>query len=467
MKLGLIRTRLTIFYTIVVFVLLIFFCAFLYLGLRSLLNWHFNQRLLTLAESIEDSYSPADRAFNFLQQGTENYETARSGWIRIVGKDSSYIFKSDHFRKHNVPFPFAEAAALKLDGYYYREFSISGNRQRSVILPVVNSDSEEEVGWVEAAEPLKNIENSLSFFQRLILFSLPVFLLAVAAASFFMVDRAIRPVSIMARRTENISHKNLNERLPVLNPGDELGRLARRFNDLLSRLQHSFEQQRQLIGNISHELKTPLSILRAHWESEIANHRLPASLRQRLASDIEELARLSKMIDDLSLLARSLEMRPDFFHQKVELTGLLEYLFEDVRILADSKNQKFEFQAESGVFILGEETYLKRLFLNLLDNSIKYTPENGAIAVTCSVQDGRAVVTIRDNGIGIRREDIPRIFDRFYRTDQKEMKNIKGSGLGLPIARWIAEAHCGQLHVGSDGENGTAITVELPLAPEA
>lgn len=462
--LKLIKTRMTIFSTLVVFVLFITFGAFLYFGLDRLLHEQFDRQLYLLADAIEDSYGTDQGYFTFLETGTNNYEQARNNWVRIVDPSGGIYFQSDRYRDDPVAFPLEAARAHvgRKPKYFYRDFQIDREKDyRSIILAVIRDPEAGALYWVEVGEPLKHINNSLAFFRKLLLASLPLVLITVAAASFYVVNRLIRPVSLMANRAERISFENLNQRLPVINYKDEVGRLAITFNNLLQRLEVSFRQQRQLLSNISHELKTPLTVLRTHWEPELSNGNLPQKLREKLAGDVEELARLSKMVDDLSLLSRSLEDLSNLERQETDLTQLLGQLIGDLRVIAELKQQEIAWESGPAVRVGGDPRYLKRLFMNLLDNAIKYTPEGGRISVTCSESAGRVRVTVADNGIGIPAKDLPRLFERFYRAENSHQTG-KGSGLGLSIAKWIAEAHLGQIKLESAPGLGCTVTVELP-----
>ncbi len=465
---GLIKTRMTVFYTLIVFILLVTFGSFLYLGLKALLYQNLDRQLLVFSDAIEDSYDPVNNKFTFLEEGTENYQTAKNGWIRIINKDGSVFFQSNHFSKETVAFPFGSVKELKAEQHFYREFEkANGEHFRSIILPVLNSQAAYLGGWVEVGESLKNLESTLTFFRKLLLLSLPVSLLIVGIISFWMVQRLFRPVSLMAEQSEKISYENLDERLPVINQKDELGRLAMRFNSLLERLEKSFRQQRELLSDVSHELKTPLTILRTRWESEISNINLPQLTRQRLSADVEELARLSKMVTDLTLLSRSLETLPDIHNESVDLNLLLTQLVNDLQPLANEKQLQLEWTGNGAQFINGEIRLLRRLFMNLIDNAIKYTPAGGNIIVRSVARANNAVVEIVDNGVGVQQSELSRIFQRFYRTENVKKSNIRGIGLGLPLAKWIAHAHGGFLEVESEPEIGTHITVTLPLAKSA
>ncbi len=458
---GQVKTRMTIYFSVVVFVLMAGFSGFLYIGVEWLLYRHLERELLVLADAIEDSYDPQKNEFTFLKPGTENLQTAREGWVRIIAGKGEMVFQSDHFVRHPTPFPLELAATIPPDGQLFRNFSLSGGEQLySIVLPVRNSGAGYTGGWVEVGQPLKPVLNTLSQFQRLLLLSFPLVLVAIAALSYYVVSRFIGPVALMAEQTEQITHHNLSARLPVVNPRDEFGRLAQRFNNLLDRLESSFMQQRELLSDISHELKTPITLLRLRWENQIATRGRPS--HSRLAADIEELTRLSQMVSDLGLLAQTLENTPRKSLQPLDLNNLLRAICKDLQLLAEQKQQQFLYQLQGEARITGDAQLLRRLFINLLDNAIKYTPEGGCIRLSSCAEDGVVRVHIKDTGIGMSPAEIDRVFERFYRGENIRKAGAKGSGLGLTLAQWIARIHHGRLQLTSEPGKGSWVQVEIP-----
>lgn len=459
----LIKVRITIFGTVIVFVLFMIFGGLIYFGLESLLKRQFDRQMYLIADAIEDSYVPVENKFKYLEKGTKNFEQAKYKRVRVIQPDGSVFFQSEYFEEREIPFPMEEARQKVSKRFFYHDFLREDNRNyRSVIIPVINPDST-AIAWVEVSESARYIEASLSYFRKLLLASLPLVLIAVAATSFYVVNRLIRPVSLMARRAEEITFENLSQRLPVINPLDEVGRLAMTFNQLLKRLESAFRQHRQLLSNISHELKTPLTILRTHWETEISNTEIQQTTREKLAGDVEELARLSKMVDDLSLLSRSLEDLSNLQKEKLNIAELLNQLVQDIGMLAEAKSQTLHWVKEKDIYINGDRRYLKRLFLNLFDNAIKYTSQGKDIFVECLEKDRFVIIKVRDTGIGIPISDQPHIFDRFYRAKNTKYGITKGSGLGLPIVKWITEAHFGEIKLESQSGKGSTFIVSLPL----
>lgn len=458
-----IKIRLTLFYTMLVFLLFLVSAALLYFGLQELLIRQLDHELHLYADVIEDSYNPAGNNFKSLEEGTELLKSIRRDWVRILRTDSSVVFNSDRFAGESIPFPFARAETLDFDDFFFRDFTRSNGRlYRSIILPVRNEKLKTYFGWVEVAQSTHNLYHPIHVMRKLMFLATPFILLFIGLISYFMVQRSFRPLAAMAKKIDEISSSNLDQRLPIENPQDEIGQIAVRFNKLLSRLETSFNKQSQLLTDVAHELKTPMAALRGHWEQQIENEELPEPMRLTLAADIEEIARLSKMVNDLLLLSQNDNRVPAFQFEKLDLSAFLESLMEDMQVLVTHKKQHLKFSTDGELHVLGDVHFLRRMFSNLLDNAIKYTPEKGTIAIKVRNSYGMVEVIIRDTGIGIPPEDIPFVFDRFYRSDKARSRDLGGNGLGLAICKWIVEAHDGTITVDSNLEKGTIVKLLIP-----
>jgi heavy metal sensor kinase len=270
----------------------------------------------------------------------------------------------------------------------------------------------------------------------------------------------LRPVDKMVRKIRNIRSDNLSVRMPVVDTNDEIRMLGRTFNDMLDRLEKSFEAQRQIVQDLSHELKTPITILRGQLEVALKRPRTPEEYENVLKAGLGEIETIRRIIDDLLMLARldsramTLEMKP------VRLDVVIDYLLEDVRALADSKEIQVASDKSGAITIQANEIHLRRLFMNLLDNAVKYTDKGGRVEVRVFEESGNGVVVIQDNGTGIPAEHLPNIFDRFYRANKGGRAD--GYGLGLGIVKSIVDAHKGRIEVQSAPGQGTTFRVILP-----
>lgn len=298
---------------------------------------------------------------------------------------------------------------------------------------------------------------------------IPLGVLLAGIGGYFLARKSLEPVAAMGAQAERISAANLHERLAIKNASDELGRLARTFNDLLDRLNQSFERQRRFISDASHELRTPMSILRGEAEVALSQpERSSAEYRESLAVLHQEAQRLASIVEDLFTLTRADAgeyrlSRSDFY-----LDELAADCVRATRALAQAKNIALAADAPREMPVRADEELLRRMILNLLDNAIKYTPEGGKVSVACSVAPGGYDLSVTDNGPGIPGDLHSRIFERFFRVDRARSRTGRdgGAGLGLAIARWIAEAHDGRIDLVRSDESGSVFRVHLPAARE-
>lgn len=310
----------------------------------------------------------------------------------------------------------------------------------------------------------------LADVRRYFLVFIPLALLVAALVGYFLAARSLAPVAAMARQAERIGASNLGERLPVANPGDELGRLAAVLNSLLSRLHDAFEQQRRFMADAAHELRTPVAVIRGEAEVTLAGSAPDsAEYRDALGVVAGESARLSGIVDDLFTLARAdagevpVRPRPLYLDEVVSETS------RAVSTLAAHDHIQLTVDAHEEMPYTGDEALLRRLLMNLLDNAVKYTPPGGRIHVTAGRRGDRYRLTVSDTGPGIPPGDRDRIFQRFHRVDQARTSapaaeaRQTGAGLGLPIARWIAEAHGGRLLLAESTPAGSTFVAELPV----
>ncbi len=307
----------------------------------------------------------------------------------------------------------------------------------------------------------------LAGLRKIFFIAVPTILLLAGLGGYFLAQRSLAPVVSMSNHAAKIGSSNLNERLPVKNETDELGSLAKVFNALLARLEDSFNRQRQFMADASHELRTPLAVVRG--ESEVAlskDDRTAEDYRESLAIVHDESKRLSKIVEDLFILARadSGQLKPQM--TTVYLDEILVECVRAVGSLAEKSNVKIDISAPAEMPLDGDETLLHRLFLNLLDNAIKYNQASGIVSIAAETGDKNYRVTVSDTGAGIAEEDRSKIFERFYRADKARSRDNtngkNGIGLGLSIAAWIAAVHQGSLSLEKSDSDGSVFQVELP-----
>jgi two-component system OmpR family sensor kinase len=308
------------------------------------------------------------------------------------------------------------------------------------------------------------LESVVSTFAVVI----PLAVLLAGAGGYFLARRSLSPVVTMSSQAGRIGAENLHDRLQVNNANDELGHLAQSFNALLDRLDQSFERQRRFVADASHELRTPVAILCGEADVSLGQReRSPEEYRESLGILQGEAKRLKLIVEDLFTLARADAGQHPLTLSDFYLDELVGECSRNVRTLAAAKHIKLHCEAAKERPIRADESLLRRMILNLLDNAIKYTPENGAVTIQCGEFNSQHCVSIRDTGPGIPVAMQPRIFERFFRADKVRARSESdggGAGLGLSISLWIAQAHGGRIELTQSDGGGSTFSVFLPAA---
>jgi two-component system OmpR family sensor kinase len=331
---------------------------------------------------------------------------------------------------------------------------------RILTLPVVRVGR--LVNLIQVGMSLENSQATMRRFLLILSAVLPVALLLAGGGGWLLARRALMPVDRMAEAARRISVENLTERLSDPGKGDELSRLARTLNQMLDRLESSFLQVRQFSADASHELQTPLTILKGEMEVALRMERSPGEYRRILESGLEEIDRISRLVDGLLLLSRAEAGALKMDWKNVELSLLLEEVYEQGKVPADARGVTLSLGDRVPLSIVGDKGHLRRALLNLVDNGIKYTPAGGRVTLSLERNEGWACLSVEDTGIGISEEDRARIFERFYRSPEA-LSIGGGHGLGLCIARSIAETHGGKIEIESTPGQGSRFTILVPL----
>jgi heavy metal sensor kinase len=338
------------------------------------------------------------------------------------------------------------------DGYrgFARHFSSGGKTYILVILQSLHAQQE-------------MLEEVAATFAWVI----PIAILLAGVGGYFLARKSLAPVVAMSSQAGRIGAANLHERLAVQNERDELGHLARSFNSLLDRLGQSFERQRRFMADASHELRTPVAILRGEAEVALSQQaRSPEEYRESLGVLHQEAERLAHIVEDLFTLTRADAGQYPLQPREFYLDELVSECVHSARTLALAKKICLNFEEASESPISADESLLRRMILNLLDNAIKYTLDGGRVTVTCCREGKNYVLSITDTGAGIPTELQPRIFERFFRVDKARSRAESdggGAGLGLSISRWIAEAHLGRLELTRSDSTGSTFSAYLPV----
>ena len=298
----------------------------------------------------------------------------------------------------------------------------------------------------------------------------PFVIMASWFIGYFLVGRTLKPVDRIVDEVEAISDgRSLHRRLAVPYEGGELTRLTITLNQMLGRLERSFVMLRRFTADASHELKTPLTVLRTGIEQSITHPNVPRDVMATLEEILLEVNRMTEMMDSLLMLARADEGRAPLHLEELDFKELLSELTETASILAEHSSVDVRVAVPAERIVLqADRGRVRQLVMNLLTNAVKYTMPGGAVVVSCEAEDGTLILRVRDTGIGIAAGDLPHIYDRFWRADPARSRTSvrPGAGLGLAISKWIAEAHGGSIDVQSRPGKGTTFTVRFPLALE-
>jgi signal transduction histidine kinase len=324
------------------------------------------------------------------------------------------------------------------------------------------------VRWVVAGVSTAPLEVAGQQVLFLSLVVAPIILLISAITAWTLAGRLLQPIEQMVNDVEAISDgRSLHRRIPVEDLGDEIGRLGLTLNAMIGRLETSFAALRRFTADASHELKTPLTVLRADIERAMTTPQGSTDQLVALEEGLQEAARMADLVESLLTLARADEGRFDLHREPVEMEPLVRDVAETAHILGEVAGLEVSMPAPQPVTVLGDRVRLRQLFLNLVTNAIKYTAKGGRVELTLESHDGAAVFTVKDSGIGIAGADLPFIFDRFWRVDRVRSRGGErgGVGLGLAISQWIAQAHGGSINVSSRLGRGSSFAVTIPALP--
>lgn len=327
----------------------------------------------------------------------------------------------------------------------------------------IYGDNNELLGWLQSAEALFELDEVLDAMLFQLLLGLPLALLLAAFGGVFLANRALRPIDEMTKTARDIGAGDLSRRMEYEGPPDEIGRLAQTFDEMLARLQSSFVRERRFTGDAAHELRTPLTALKGQIEVSLSRVRDSEGYQLTLGNLLAQVDRLIRLSNALLFLSRSDQEQLTWHPTSLNLAELLEPITEQVRPLAEEKNLTVDAEIPASLPLYGDADHLIQLFLNLLDNAVKYTPAQGQINLKVTRDATQIQVEIHNTGTGIPPEHLPHLFERFYRVEDDRSSQSGGTGLGLAIAHEIVRMHGGEIHAESQARQGVTFIITLPL----
>ena len=466
-----IRIRLTLWYLMVLAIVLALFGGGVYIALRESLEDSLDASVRGRSDALMSVVQISDDGPRLPDSVVE--AANRSEDDEDLDDDSDEQFARTWDRAGNVV---SDAGSEEAEVEAQRSviLPVIGGTERWVVLQGDDADFHvllrpifsdgQVVGVLEIGQSHEEIDETLRALLIILVVAMPITLVLAGLGGLLIAGRALAPVDSVTRLARRISAEDLSGRLDLSLPDDELGRLARTFDEMIARLDAAFRRQRQFTGDASHELRTPLTALKGQVEVALARQRTPDEYQAVLRVVNEEVDRLIHLVGSLLTLARADAGEIGLAREPISLGDAVEGVVEQLEPLATQRGIAIAVDRGPETTVEADESLLLQLLLNLVDNAIKYTPSGGEVRATWGVDRGSAFVTVSDSGIGIDASDLPHIFERFYRVDKARSRSEGGTGLGLAISRWIVEAHGGEISATSQAGEGSAFTVRLPTS---
>ena len=460
-----IRFRLTAWYAGLLALLLVLFGGSTWFGLAHYLRRSLGESLARQAQQIGENFlldvqTSGERYV--VDEINEHYSPEQNDhFVRVTRADGSALFVSGiPINKGFDPSQVSAAQPSLLRASTREEHLPDGGELLIYSLPFTARDGGRFL--IESGAPYNSIEDALRGLLLTLALGLPAVIAIAVGGGYWIMRRALRPLDEIAGGAKRITSRNLNERLPAPHSGDEVERLALALNQMIARLDESFQYIRRFTADASHELRTPLTVLRGELEAMAQHPRLNEEMRDTVGSSLEETERLTKIVESLLAISRLDAGEAQVERIGFDLAELAVMTTEQIRLLAEDKNIKLEVETNGMAPFEGDPARIKQVIVNLVDNAIKYTPEGGEVRVSVRAENGHVVLLVEDNGTGIPAEALPHVFERFYRVDKARSRQMGGAGLGLAIVKSIVTAHGGQVTVESDEGRGSRFRVSLP-----
>jgi heavy metal sensor kinase len=438
-----------------------------YLALQHYLEADFEESRFRLARQIAQFLIPElkqnGRTGLNDEIGARYAPEVNNRYVRIQENDGSVLYRSGPPRDGSFDPGVIERQPWPTQTETSRREPLAEGREM-LITSFLLRGPEGERYLIESGAAMDAIQSVLRHLLVMLAVGLPVATAIAAAGGYFLIKRALLPVSRITASAEHITSRSLGERLPVAHTGDELERLSNSLNRMITRLDDAFQYTRRFVADASHELRTPLTVLRGELEALLENKTLTPEMRDTAASSLEEAERLANIVEGLFALSRLDAGEAQRESARFDLGQLAVSTAEQMALLAEDKNISVTCEAGHGATIEGDRSRLKQVIVNLLDNAIKFTSEAGAIKIRVWSAENSGILEVTDNGIGIPTDALPHVFERFFRVDKARSRELGGAGLGLSIVQSIVTAHHGRVTAASFPGQGSCFRVELPLA---
>lgn len=444
------RFRLVLWFLSIEALALILFSFLLYEILARNLYSHHDDLLLYTQKNLIDQIGPLV-ATNFSNVPADFYKRKEAFQIRsTTGKT---ILSTTEFQKisnniASIPYENGRFITAEADDHEPVRILISSIGGKYYLL---------QASW------LGDIKHTLNQLKLILLILVPVVLAATSFGGYLIAFRALKPVDQITAKAREIQAKNLDQFLEIKTSDTELRNLVETLNEMMRRLNDSFRNMRQFTADASHELKTPLTIVAGTLEVTLNKTRNSEEYKEAIQTALEQIRRITEIVNDLLLLSALDSGKADSSRRPLDLSDLTTEICELIQPLISDKQITLSLCKDDKTIVLGDRTEMSQVVLNLLDNAIKYTPTGGSIAVKVRKENGSGVISVQDSGPGIPAEDLPHIFERFYRVDKSRSGDSGGTGLGLAIVERIVESHNGEIQVISKEGSGSLFTIKIHL----
>jgi heavy metal sensor kinase len=392
------------------------------------------------------------------EEAAEAYVIEHSGdYLQILDSENNWIFRAGSLRRNSIVAP--SPAAIQRISFDDRQLDGIPFRFLTERIEVNH-----HFYSVQTGVPIASMMRTLSLFRRYLLMFAPLVLLAAASGGFWLSRRALAPVDALTRNARTISGRNLRDRLATPETGDELQRLSETLNEMLARIEDAFLRVTQFTADASHELRTPIALIRTEAEIVLRRSRGEPEYREALRHILLEAERTTTLMEELLALARADSGRENLQLAPLDLQAIVGEAGQEWKQLIENRNLRFYTSVtDREIPVMADRVAVQRLLAILLDNAVKYTNAPGSIKLSLQEVGRAAMIGVRDSGIGIAEEDQSKIFDRFYRVDRARSRELGGAGIGLAIAQWIVQQHRGSITVESSLGRGSVFMVKFPL----
>jgi|SRR5215469_1105929 len=448
-----IKTRLTVWYFLIVATALAGFAVFALAIMRQSIYTTVDEQLedrahalqALIARSSGEDIADAIREHSELRSGSQ--------LMQVADGSGRFLYRSQVMERLGVPA--AKTDHQRLESAEYDEMPLR------ILSTTVTVSGRQFL--VQVAEPMDDYLEALERFRTTMFIGIPVLLLLAVGGGYWISTRALHPVDQITHAAQTINPHDLSQRVTVPQTGDELQRLAETLNRTLQRIESAVARITQFTADASHELRTPVALIRTRAEVTLAKPRGPEHYRDALKEVLAESERTTALIDNLMTLARADTGSEMLKFDRTNISEIAGEVCTQAQTLSEAKQIHWSATiSDAAIWVRGDANALRRLLLILIDNAVKYTPPAGAVRLTVQRNATHAEIRVSDTGIGISESELPHIFDRFYRADKARSRELGGTGLGLSIGRWIASAHGGEVKVESS-TNGSVFLVLLPI----